>query len=149
MNKNNSENMLLVVEIMRTSNILDKKISSVLKEVGITHVQFNILRILQAAHPKPIMVGHIKSNILFKNSDITRILDRLEDKGLINRGINQQNRRKMDVTVTQGGLQLIKKVLPKIEDRLEGFYADHVSKEECAIVRNVLDRICNSSLVLK
>lgn len=141
--------MLLVVEIMRTSNILDKKISSVLKEVGITHVQFNILRILQSSHPQPITVGHIKSNILFKNSDITRILDRLEFKRLINRVINQNNRRKMDVTITPLGLKLIEKVFPKIEERLEGFYASHISKEECSTVRDVLDKICNSSLVAK
>lgn len=120
----------MVVEILRTGNWIDKRISKILQKSGITHVQFNILRILEGAHPTPLTVGNIKSKILFSNSDITRLLDRLKNKGLIDRKICENNRRKMDVTITDQGLELIKTVLPQIEDDLDGFFCNKLNCDE-------------------
>jgi DNA-binding MarR family transcriptional regulator len=126
----NKDYMTMVVEILRTGNWIDNRISQILQKAGITHVQFNILRILEGAHPTPLTVGNIKSQILFSNSDITRLLDRLKNKGLIDRRICAGNRRKMDVNITDEGLELTKIVLPQIEDDLDGFFSDKLSSDE-------------------
>ncbi len=130
--------MLMVVEILHTGNWLDNKISKVLATVGITHVQFNILRILQGSNPEPLSVGDVKSRILFSKCDITRLLDRLKDKGLIDRNVNPNNRRRMDVIITKEGLELIEDVLPKIEDELDGFFHEKISeKDRIQMVENL------------
>lgn len=126
----NYDYLLMVVEILHTGNWLDSKISKILRQSGITHVQFNILRILEGAQPNTLSVGSVKDRILFSNSDITRLLDRLKDKGLVQRTICETNRRKMDVSITRAGLDLIQFVLPKIEEDLEGFYNEKFSPEE-------------------
>lgn len=135
------EALMMVVEILHTGNWLDNKISKILGMSGITHVQFNILRILQGANPNPLSVGEVKSRILFSNSDITRLLDRLKDKGLIQRTINPINRRRMDVSITDAGLELIQHVLPCIENELDGFFSDKFTKEEKSTIIDCLKRI--------
>ncbi len=137
----NKNHMLMVVEIMQTGNWLDSKISKVLAESGITHIQFNILRILEGSHPLPLSVGAIKERIVFSKSDITRLLDRLKGKGLIDRNVNPENRRSMDVSITQKGLALIKFVLPRIEEELDGFYSEKVSLTEMTQIKTILKKI--------
>ena len=131
----------LIVELLRTGDYLDSKVSAVLKDFGITHIQFNILRILEGAAPEPLPVGKIKERLLFTKSDVTRLLDRLEKKELISRNICPNNRRKMDIEITQNGLDLTEKVLPLIEETLEGFYKDKIGEEERDIVIEVLKKI--------
>ena len=131
----------MVVEILRAGNWIDSRISKILQKAGITHVQFNILRILEGSHPNPLAVGTIKSKIVFSNSDITRLLDRLKNKGLIDRKICAGNRRKMDVTITELGLELTKTVLPKIEDDLDGFFCDKLSCDERDALMSSLEKI--------
>lgn len=120
----------MVVEILHTANWLDVRICEVLSESGITHPQFNVLRILEGASPEPISVGCIKEKILFSKSDITRLIDRLVDKKLVQRVVCPDNRRKMDVTITNTGLQTIVEILPKLEVKLKSYYRNVVSAEK-------------------
>ncbi len=131
----------MVVEILRTGNWLDAKVSGVLKRLGITHVQFNILRILEGAMPEPLAIGEIKNRLLFNQSDMTRLLDRLEKKQLISRSICPNNRRKMDIVISEKGIDLIKEALPKIDKELEGFFKDKVSPKDRDVVINTLINI--------
>ncbi len=134
----------LVAEILRTGDYLDSKVTEVLKQYGITHIQFNILRILEGAQPDPLPVGKIKERLLFSKSDVTRLLDRLEKKELISRKICPSNRRKMDIEITDEGLKLIQIVLPLIEESLEGFYQKKVGEKERDVVLDVLQKIRTS-----
>lgn len=136
----------MVVDIIHTANKLDFKISKVLKEFGITHVQFNILRILKGSYPKPLSVGEVKSRIVFSNSDITRLIDRMETKGIVDRKINIKNRRKMDILITEKGIELANKVWPCIEDKLDRLYEDVVTKSEAKMVSSVLEKIRGDKL---
>lgn len=133
-----------MAEILRTGDYLDSKVTEVLKQYGITHIQFNILRILEGAQPDPLPVGKIKERLLFSKSDVTRLLDRLEKKELISRKICPSNRRKMDIEITDEGLKLIQIVLPLIEESLEGFYQKKVGEKERDVVLDVLQKIRTS-----
>lgn len=122
--------MKMIVNILHTGNIIDYKVSRVLKEFEITHIQFNILRILEAAYPKKLSVGDINNGLLFSTSDVTRLLDRLEKRELIIRSLCPDNRRKMDISITDKGLAKIAASLPKIEESLDGYYKNRVTEEE-------------------
>ncbi|MBN2350219.1 MAG: MarR family transcriptional regulator [Bacteroidales bacterium] len=133
--------MRMVVNILRTGNIIDKKVSEVLKKFEITHIQFNILRILEVAYPNYLSVGEINSELFFSTSDVTRLLDRLEKKELITRVICPKNRRKMDISLTEKGHNLIVESLPEIENKLDGFYKEIVSPEERNLVIDIMGRL--------
>lgn len=133
--------MKLVIEILRTGDYLDSKVTAVLKQYDLTHIQFNILRILQGAQPEPLPVGKIKERLLFSKSDVTRLLDRLEKKRFISRRICPSNRRKMDIEITEEGLKLIQVVLPLIEKELEGFYEEKIGETERDVIIEALQKI--------
>jgi DNA-binding MarR family transcriptional regulator len=133
--------MTMVINILRTANIIDHKVSEVLKEFEITHIQFNILRILEAAHPEKLSVGDIYNGLLVPTSDVTRLLDRLEKRDLIIRSLCPENRRKMDISISEIGLKVIASSLPKMEEKLEGFYCNQFSERERDKLIELLKRI--------
>lgn len=127
--KNNAY-MKMVVNLLRVANNIDHKVTGVLKDFGITHVQFNVLRILELEHPKSMSVNDISLRLFFPTSDVSRMIDRLVNHKLISRNICPKNRRKLDITITDKGLLLIKASLPKIENILDGFYNQRLTIEE-------------------
>lgn len=106
----NNPYMKLFVRIMKVGHIIENHVTDILKEFDITHIQFNVLRSLEAVHPGILSVGEIKKHLLFPASDVTRLLDRLLKHGLIERCVCPKNRRKVDVSITNKGLELIKKI---------------------------------------
>ncbi|MBN2174198.1 MAG: MarR family transcriptional regulator [Bacteroidales bacterium] len=135
--------MKMVINIMKAGNIIDHKVSEVLKEFEITHIQFNILRNLEVVYPEKISVADVTQGLLYPTSDVTRLLDRLEKRNLISRVICPKNRRKMDISITEHGLEIIDKAMPKIAEVLESFYNERVSDEERDKVSEVMKRLIN------
>jgi DNA-binding MarR family transcriptional regulator len=133
----------MIVHILHTASWLDVKITAVLKDFDLTHVQFNILKVLEASHPQPLSVGKVKEGVLFPNSDMTRLMDRLEKKELIERKICPQNRRQVNVEITTRGLQLLKDIMPVLLQELDGYYADEFSAEEAVWIASKMKKIRN------
>lgn len=123
-------NLQMMVDIMKTGNCIDNVVTKTLKPYNITHIQYNILRILRGVHPEPLYVGEIKNRILFANSDITRLLDRMIDKGIIERNICPENRRRIEVRITEAGLQLLLDATPGIDAALGHYLKDIISESE-------------------
>ncbi|MEZ5002920.1 MAG: MarR family transcriptional regulator [Chitinophagales bacterium] len=123
-------NLQMMVDIMKTGNCIDNVVTKTLKPFNITHIQYNILRILRGVHPEPLYVGEIKNRILFANSDITRLLDRMIDKGIIERNICPDNRRRIEVRITESGLQLLLDATPGIDAALGYYLKDIISEPE-------------------
>ena len=99
-----------VVNLIFTANWLQNEQKDFFKAFGITGQQFNILRILKGQHPKSISATEIKSRMLDRNSDVSRLLDRLAAKNLITRSVCPNDKRASDVTITDEGLTLLAKV---------------------------------------
>jgi DNA-binding MarR family transcriptional regulator len=133
--------MKMVVNILRAGKIIDHKVSDVLKEYGITHIQFNILRILESRIPEKLSLEDIKDGLLFSTSDVSRMLDRLVTKGLVMREICSENRRRLEVSITDQGLRVIRQSLPKIEKSLKGYYKNDISEQERLQVIDLMKRI--------
>lgn len=81
-----------------------------LKPFGISSQQYNVLRILRGASPKAIMLIEIASRMIDKNSNTSRLIDKLVSKGLANREICESNRKQVDIRITEKGLNLLREI---------------------------------------
>src|SRR5690606_9416052 len=99
-----------MLNLIYTSNWVQGKQQSFFKQFGITGQQFNILRILKGQYPKSISGTEIKSRMLDRNSDISRLLDRLTAKQLISRRTCPNDKRASDVLITDKGLNLLAEI---------------------------------------
>lgn len=99
-----------LLNLIYTSNWLQAKQQEFFKSFGITGQQFNILRILKGQYPKSISGTEIKSRMLDRNSDVSRLLDRLASKKLITKKTCPNDKRASDVHITNEGLTLLDEV---------------------------------------
>jgi DNA-binding MarR family transcriptional regulator len=128
------------VNLMYTANQLRDTQKIIFEPFDILPQHFNILRIIKGKHPNAISPGEIKEVMLDKAPDITRLLDKLVKLGLINRQTCNQNRRKIDITLTQKGLNELKKLNESVAaytKKLE----KNISEKEAAILSNLLDKL--------
>lgn len=137
----NNPYMKMVVNILRAGKIIDHKVSDVLKAYGVTHIQFNILRILEARMPEKLSLGEIQDGLLFETSDVSRLIDRLVKNGLVDRTFCPNNRRKLELSITPQGLDVIRKSVPEIEKSMNGYYRDLFSQREREQVIEMMKRI--------
>lgn len=105
----------------------------------ITMQQYNILRILRGQHPNPATINVLKDRMLDKMSDASRIVERLVQKGLVNRCINQKDRRAVDIIIKEKGLDLLKLLDPVITpiDVLK----NNLSEDEVQQLNYLLDKL--------
>jgi DNA-binding MarR family transcriptional regulator len=106
-----------MLNIMYTANWLMGEFRDVYKPFGITPQQYNVLRILRGKHPESINPSEIKEVMIDKNPDITRLCDRVLAMGLIGRSIDSDNRRKMNIVITDQGLHLLAQIQPLLTER--------------------------------
>lgn len=137
----NNPYIKMVVNILRAGKVIDQHVSEALKESGITLIQFNVLRILEAEHPQKLSLGEVADGLKSPTSDVSRLLDRLDARGLISRTICPVNRRKLEVSITGEGLEVIRALMPVIEEKLHGFYKDMINEEERSQLMEIVNRI--------
>ncbi len=125
-----------MLNLIYTSNWVQGKQQSFFKQFGITGQQFNILRILKGQYPKSISGTEIKSRMLDRNSDISRLLDRLTAKQLISRRTCPNDKRASDVLITDKGLNLLAEInkTPQQDQVLS------LTDKEAALLNDLLDR---------
>lgn len=107
------------LNILYTAWWLKTQMSKELKEFGLTHEQYNVLRILKGKYPDQMCVRDIACRMIEKNSNVPRIIDRLEIKKLVKRATSAIDKRETVITLTQGGITLLEAstvVLNKILD---------------------------------
>jgi DNA-binding MarR family transcriptional regulator len=124
-----------LLNLIYTSNWLQNKQQDFFKAYGITATQFNILRILKGQHPKSISATEIKSRMLDRNSDVSRLLDRLALKKLIDKTTCPNDRRASDVSITKDGLVLLERVADTVDENVLA-----LSKEEATVLSDLLDK---------
>ena len=95
------------LNILYTAWWLKTIMSRELKEYGLTHEQYNVLRILRGSHPNQLCVKDIACRMIEKNSNVPRIIDRLEIKKLVRRSTSQEDKRETMITITQAGITLL------------------------------------------
>lgn len=102
--------------LMRTADQLNWKGTEMLKRFGVSPTQFNALRILRGAGPDGLPCSEISERMITRDSDITRLLDRLERLGLAERCRDGEDRRVIMGRITAAGLELLKKIDKPLEE---------------------------------
>jgi DNA-binding MarR family transcriptional regulator len=100
---------------MRTTDMLSRGLVKVLKTEDLSSTQYNVLRILRGS-PQGLPCGEIASRMITRDPDITRLLDRLEKRGLISRCRETEDRRMVMARVTADGLKLLARLDDPVQE---------------------------------
>lgn len=131
-----------VVNLIYTSNWLIGAQQKFLSLFGITTQQFNILRILRGQHPNGVSATTIKQRMLDRNSDVSRLLDRLVKKELIVKKSCPSDKRATDVFITDRGLNVLEDI-NKERHRIDNVLS--LTESEAELLSDLLDRARNET----
>lgn len=129
----------MMVNLIYTTNWLNAKYDVFFKDSGITIQQYNVLRILRGQYPNPCSIKLIKDRMLDRMSDASRIVDKLKTKKLVLRKECPDDRRSVDVKITDDGLELLKS-LDYIDDNSKSIF-NSLSSAEINHLNNLLDKL--------
>ena len=134
-----------IVNIIYTNNWIMERNKEIFERGDITPQQYNILRILRGAK-EPLSTLQIRQRMLDKMSDTSRIVDRLLKKELVKKVVCASDKRLVDVTITQKGLDLLTE-LDKFNDELDNVLCS-ISVEEVSTLNQLLDKIRKTEQVI-
>ena len=103
------------LSVLRTADALQAQVEARLKEFGLTGTQYNALRILRGAGPEGLPCREIGERMIARDPDITRLLNRLEDRGFVERTRARHDRRVIYGKITAAGLKLLREMDAPIE----------------------------------
>jgi DNA-binding MarR family transcriptional regulator len=103
------------VALLRTADRLQWRAAEMFKQHGLSPTQYNALRILRGAGPDGLACREVGERMINRDPDITRLLDRLERRGLIQRSRSQEDRRVIKARITPAGLDLLKRMNREVE----------------------------------
>ena len=128
-----------VLNIMYTQNVLSERFNEILKAYDLSPEQFNVLRILKGENGKPTNMCVIQERMIAKTSNTTRLVDKLLLKELVTREICPDNRRKMEIAITEKGLELLAELNPKVECH-ESALSQNLTTEELEQLNYLLEK---------
>src|SRR5882757_8152535 len=96
------------LSLLRTTDALQTQVEARLKEFGLTGTQYNALRILRGAGSEGLPCREIGERMITRDPDVTRLLDRLEDRGFVQRTRARHDRRVIYGRITAAGLKLLR-----------------------------------------
>ena len=105
----------MFLDLLRTSDVLSRRLACVLKSEDLSSNQYNVLRILRGA-PEGLPCGEIGSRMITRDPDITRLLDRLEKRGLISRCRETKDRRMVLTRISPEGLKLLARLDEPVQE---------------------------------
>lgn len=130
----------VVTTIIKKGTQLTEAINEVLKKEGLTIQQFNVLRILRGRKGKPARLSDVSSLMIHPNSNTTRVIDKLIDKKLVDRKQSKTDRRKIDITITKYGLDILQQLDQPITDR-ESQLMQQLNNADLKIMKEYLNNI--------
>ena len=131
-----------LLNVMYTQNVISEKFNEILKPFDLSPEQFNVLRILRGQKGNPVNMCTIQERMIAKTSNTTRLVDKLLLKDLVIREICPENRRKMEITITEKGLQLLSQLDPIVNEHEETF-AKNLSISELELLNELLEKFRN------
>jgi len=130
----------LGINLIYTANWFNNQVARAIKSFDITPQQFNVLRILKGQNPKPVSVLMITERMLDKMSNASRLVEKLRQKGLVDRQECQGDRRLVDIIITDRGLDLLEKANREVE-AIYDLLKKVISEEQALSISNLLDEI--------
>ena len=129
----------VILNIMYTQNVINDKFSELLKPYDVSGEQYNVLRILRGQKGTPANMCVIQDRMIAKSSNTTRLIDKLLLKELVTRNVCPNNRRKMEVAITEKGLHLLTELDPKVIQH-EQLFASNLESQQLTQLNNLLEK---------
>lgn len=98
----------LYLNLQRTADAALRPVAQLLKRQGLSQAQYNVLRILRGTGAEGLPCGEVAHRMVTRDPDVTRLLDRMEKRGLVNRSREREDRRVVVIRITQAGLDVLK-----------------------------------------
>lgn len=128
-----------LIHLMLVNNKVIERITWALKPYGVSLQQFNVLRILRGQGERPANLSTLNERMVSKMSNTTRLVDKLLAKGMVDRSVCETNRRKIEITITEEGLELLKQ-MDKVMSTTEAELVSGLSESELAQLNELLDK---------
>ena len=128
------------IALSRTADVVSQRYEHFLKKWGISGTQYNVLRILRGAGSQGLRCGEIGERMVSHDPDITRLLDRIEKLGWIERARDSKDRRVVLTRISRKGLDLLKQIDKPIQDFTREL-GQHVSDQRFRLLLEVLEEI--------
>ncbi|MDB4060563.1 MarR family transcriptional regulator [Vicingaceae bacterium] len=138
-NKFKDEIHKLMINQLFTGKWITNLIAKQLKPFGLTNQQYNVLRILRGQGNNYISVNAISDRMIDKMSNVSRLIDKLVDKNLVQRKVNKDDRRQADIIINQKGLDLVRAIEETEGDLKSNFKS--LSEEEAKQLNSLLDKL--------
>lgn len=129
-----------LLNVFATDSWASGEMSAALAPHGVTQAQYNVLRILRGRHPERYTCSDIAVRLLDRTPDVTRLLIRLEKRGLITREKADYDRRVVEVAITPSGLALLDE-LDRPIDRVIARLTRHLSPEDLVLLSRLLEKM--------
>ena len=128
------------VNIIYTSNWLNQLTTAALRGYGLSLQQFNVLRILRGRGNEPSTVKLLTERMLDKMSNASRLVDKLKEKGYVERRECASDRRRVDIVITEAGLRAVEEASAAVND-IKDEYFGHLSDAEYTQLSGLLDKL--------
>ncbi len=132
----------VLLNILFTQHSIVDKFNEILKPYELSSEQYNVLRILRGQNGKAVNMCLLQERMIAKTSNTTRLVDKLLLKNLVTREICPSNRRKMDIEITQKGLDILIELDPKVKNQ-EHSLAKNLTAEELNTLNKLLEKYRN------
>ena len=126
---------------LKTGSWVEERIKLALKPFNLTHAQLNALHTLMEHDPDPVSASVLKESILVSNPDVTRLLDRLVKKDFVVRRTCPENRRKIDISLTDSGRKLFTEAHLAAKQALGNFFEEKITETEATEMRRIMQKL--------
>ena len=127
------------LNLVRSKSILSEHFAVLFREHGLTESQYNVLRIIASAATPGIRIEAIRLRLVERGPDVSRIIDRLERRGLVQRVIDPDDRRARRIVLEESGERLLGHLRPRI-DRVHREHLSHLTEAEIGTLNELLFR---------
>jgi DNA-binding MarR family transcriptional regulator len=136
------------IALQKAADKLAQQAEQLIKTNGLTGAQYNVLRILRGAEPDGLACSTISERMISHDPDMTRLLDRMENRNLITRQRQTDDRRVVKTRITSGGLELLKRLDHPVRELHKRQFA-HMGNSRVKILGDLLEEICAQDAELK
>jgi DNA-binding MarR family transcriptional regulator len=132
-----------LLNLSRTAEVVQLRLAEFLKQFGLSPTQYNLLRILRGAGPAGTTCSQASERMVNHDPDITRLMDRLEARGLMVRERSRQDRRVVISRITEEGLRLVDSVDAPLQEFVAANYG-HVDEAQLRVLIELLEQLRNA-----
>ena len=128
------------LSVMRTAALLEHRFAELVKPHGVTPTQYNVLRILQGAGAEGLCRNEVRDRLVARVPDASRLLDRLEEMGLVERERDAGDRRLVNTRITRAGTAMLARLEAPVAE-LHARQLGHLTRAELDTLADLLARV--------